>query len=163
MSKINVYTDGACKGNPGKGGWGWCEYSGKKYNGKEIIFIDSGGVEYTTNNKMELTAIIEHLKYAPKGRYYIIHSDSKYSLQGIVKGGEGTLKIPGVYTGWLKGWIKTNFVGQKNVELWKELESLINTHLKNGSILEFKYVKAHVGIEGNELADSLANIGVPKR
>ena len=163
MSKINVYTDGACKRNPGKGGWGWAEYSGKKFRGKELIFVDSGGDIYTTNNKMEITAVIEHLKNAPRGEHYLIHSDSKYVLQSIVKGGKGTLIHPGVYTGWLKGWLTTNFVGKKNVELWKEFVKIADDHLKKGSVLEFQHVKAHIGIEGNELADLLANIGVPKK
>ena len=158
---VEDYTDGGCSPNPGTGGWGWCEYSGREYQDKQIIFVDSGGEIYSTNNKMELTAVIEHLKHAPRGVHYIIHSDSQYVLKGLVSGGKsGILKVPGVYTGWLKGWIPTNFVGKKNVELWKELARLIEDHLKKGSLLEFKHVKAHSGIPGNELADTLATIGI---
>jgi ribonuclease HI len=157
---IQVYTDGGCKPNPGKGGWGWAEY-GKIYNGLQIIFVDSGGEYISTNNRMELTAIIQYLKNAPTGLHYIINSDSQYSLKGLINGGiSGRLEIPGVYTGRIKGWITKNFIGIKNEELWKELMTIIHIHLTKGSFLEFKYVKAHSGNPGNDLADILATIGI---
>jgi ribonuclease HI len=157
---IEVYTDGGCKPNPGRGGWGWAEY-GRIYRNKQIIFVDSGGEYVSTNNRMELTAIIEHLRGAPRGLHYIIHSDSQYSLKGLISGGiKGKLRTPGVFTGWLRGWIAKNFVGVKNEDLWRALVEIINIHLTKGTLLEFKYVKAHSGIPGNELADTLATIGI---
>ena len=156
---IEVYTDGACKGNPGPGGWGWAEFR----NG--FIFTDCGGEkEDTTNNRMELMGLIQFLEKSPSnGEHYIIHIDNQYVLKGIIKDGKhGTLDTPGKYTGWMKIWIAKNFKNIKNVDLWTRLDKTIQYHLKSGSILEFKHVSAHKGNFGNELADSLANTGVPK-
>ena len=158
---VEVYTDGGCRPNPGRGGWGWAEY-GKKHQGKQIIFVENGGEMESTNNRMEITAIIEHLKHAPRGNHYIIHSDSEYALKCIIKGGNhGIIETPGSYSGWLKSWIPENFIGKKNIDLWVILVGFMEDHLKNKSILEFKHVKAHSGIPGNELADTLATLGIP--
>lgn len=162
----HVYTDGACKGNPGKGGWGWVEYSTTAKN--TIEFNDCGGSKNTTNNKMELTAIIEFLKGATVSDSYIIHSDSQYCLKGLLSGGKGKMTINSkqkgkpYYTGWMKGWIARNFKNVKNVPLWKALDKQIRKHLYKNTQLEFRYVKGHSGDIGNDRADELANLGVPK-
>ena len=159
---INVYTDGACKGNPGGyGGWGWAEFSNKTYIGKEIVFVDCGGCANSTNNKMELEAVIEYLSDAVYGYHYKIHSDSQYVLKGLIKNMHGEiLKKSGIYTGWLTGWIKKDYHDVKNSDYWMDLDKIIKIHLSKGSTLEFLHVSAHVGIYGNELADTLANIGI---
>lgn len=155
----DVYTDGACKGNPGKGGWGWVEYM---EHGREVFAY--GGSENTTNNKMEMTAIIEFLEYAKIGGSFKIFSDSQYTLKGLVN------KIPsrfiGQASGWLVGWKKRGWKTAKNQPvanraLWEKLEGKCIRHFKNKSTLEFVYVKGHSGDKGNDRADELANIGVP--
>lgn len=147
---IHVYTDGACKGNPGKGGWGWVEYH------KNMSFYDYGGERQTTNCRMELKAVIEFLKHAPEGKSYVIHSDCEYVLKGLVKNGNGTLRVPGIYSGWMGKWLVTRF--KKNEEYWKALDILIRRHLKNKTKLYFCWVKGHSGDVGNDQADLLANI-----
>jgi ribonuclease HI len=162
---VSVYTDGACKSNPGRGGWGWIEF---RLSGEcPIIFYCYGGEKNTTNNRMELMALIQYLKDAPKGEEITIYSDSQYVLQGIVKliNGKGSLRKRGDfpdshYTGWLKGWLVKDFEGVKNPDLWKELHLLITDHILGGTLLNFEYVRGHSGIKGNEVADGLANIGV---
>ena len=159
-SQIHVYTDGACIPNPGKGGWGWVAYH--ILDGSTILnFYNCGGSRTTTNNKMELTAVIEFLKYAPQGPgfAYLIHSDSQYVLKGLVKGGNGVLRTPGVYSGWMGSWLKMGF--KKNPEYWKALNILIQRQLKAGTQLEFKYVHGHSGNKGNNRADKLAKMGIP--
>jgi ribonuclease HI len=153
---IHAYTDGACKGNPGRGGWGWVQYS----SAKTVVFVDYGGERNTTNQRMELKAVIEYLKSAETGKSHLIHSDSKYVLEGLVKGGTGDLTVPGRYTGWLSSMLAKDFKGYKNIEYWKAMDVVIRNHLKNGSKLSFKHVRGHVGIPGNELADKMANRGV---
>lgn len=153
----HVYTDGACKGNPGKGGWGWIEYCILD-SGVVLEISDCGGSLNTTNNQMELTAVIEFLKHAPIGSYHI-HSDSQYVLKSLVENGNGVLKTPGVYSGWMKGWLHKGF--KANSKLWKDLDALIRHHLKHGTLLEFSYVVGHSGDKGNDRADKLANMGVP--
>lgn len=174
---FSVYTDGSCKGNPGKGGWGWVEYSSIK----PVIFTDCGGEDMTTNNRMEITAIIEYLKnlltcesiFIKQNTEYIIiiHSDSQYVLKSLVNGGlEGELHLNGniKYSGWLEGWKNKNFDKVKNKDLWIIIDKLIN---KLGSIvikkklnikLKFKYVKGHSTSKGNIFADKLANEGASK-
>jgi len=137
---IQIYTDGACKGNPGPGGWAWVtEINGELESG-------AGGEPHTTNNRMELTAAIMAL-YHFQDKDIVINSDSKYVIDGIVR--------------WIKVWKLKNFKRIKNVELWKELDELATNH--NGTLL-WTWVRGHDGNRMNELADELAvnNIEYPK-
>lgn len=152
MEESNVYTDGACKGNPGPGGWGWIEYKGP------VNFYSYGGEEKTTNNRMELTAVIDFFESTPYKGKFNIHTDSKYVLNALV--GSDCL-VKRTYSGYLGKWKNSGYKKVKNVDLWKNLDILIQNHLLLGSIIKIKYVKAHVGIVGNEKADELANLGVP--
>lgn len=137
---INIYTDGACKGNPGPGGWGaFLEYEGYT---KEI----KGFSPLTTNNIMELKAVIEALKIIKYPSKIIIMTDSKYVKNGI--------------SDWInnwkaKGWKTVNKKPVKNKELWQELDNLSSNHE-----IEWKWVKGHAGHPGNEKADQLANEGI---
>lgn len=137
---VEIYTDGACKGNPGPGGWGvWM-----LYNGKEKTM--HGGEALTTNNRMEMTAVIralEALKWPCKVKLY---TDSSYVQKGI--------------TEWIVGWKARNWRTAdkkpvKNDDLWKTLDVLANQHE-----IEWIWVRGHDGNDGNERADSLANEGV---
>ena len=133
---INIYTDGACSGNPGKGGWGVVILDNKK----EILL--NGGDHHTTNNKMELTAAIRALEYFETKKDLIIHTDSKYVKDGIES--------------WIINWKKNGWKTStkkivKNKELWMQLDSLINNHN-----ITWKWVKGHAGFEFNEKADELA-------
>lgn len=156
--KITFYTDGASRGNPGRGGWGvYIEVIKDKLYTTNL----SGEEKETTNNKMELTAAIEALKYTKKNLSkilknneikIIIRLDSKYVKNGI--------------TEWIKSWEKNNWKGSNkkpvaNLELWQELLSLknfINDKLVKDKFSEIKweYVEGHAGIHGNEMADKLA-------
>ena len=137
---INIYTDGACKGNPGPGGWGaLLEYEGYT---KEI----KGFSPLTTNNIMELKAVFEALKIIKYPSKIIIMTDSKYVKNGI--------------SDWInnwkaKGWKTANKKPVKNKELWQELDNLSSNHE-----IEWKWVKGHAGHPGNEKADQLANEGI---
>ena len=138
MKNITIYTDGGCRGNPGIGGWGvWL-----KYGDKEKKFY--GNSKLTTNNQMELTAIIEALKSLKHNSIAIdLYTDSKYAINGI--------------NSWIDGWKKNNWKTAakkpvKNQELWQELDSL-NQKFK----INWNWVKGHSGNIGNEIADSLAN------
>jgi len=133
---IEIYTDGACSGNPGKGGWGaillYCEHK------KEI----SGYLAHTTNNQMELMAVIEALKIVKKTIEIIIYTDSVYVKDGITKW----------IINWKKnGWKTANKKPVKNLELWQELDSLAANHQ-----ITWKWVKGHSGNKYNEIADQLA-------
>lgn len=137
---IDIYADGACKGNPGVGGWGALLVSGA--HRKELI----GGERLTTNNRMELTAVIEALKSLKHNSQVCIHTDSQYVLKGI--------------TEWLpnwkrRGWRTSTNSPVKNVDLWQRLDELVVQHE-----VRWLWVKGHNGHPGNERADALANQGV---
>ena len=133
---INIYTDGACSGNPGIGGWGVVILE----NNKEILL--NGGDQHTTNNKMELTAAIKALEYYEIKKELIIYTDSKYVKDGI------ELWI----INWKKnGWKTTAKKPVKNKELWISLDELMKKHNIN-----WKWVKGHDGNIHNEKADYLA-------
>ncbi|OTG81704.1 DNA polymerase III subunit epsilon [Acinetobacter sp. ANC 4648] len=135
---ITLYVDGACKGNPGLGGWGAYIIMENKDEHK----ICGGEVE-TTNNRMELTAAIEGIAFCPVEAKLIIWTDSNYVKRGI--------------TEWIEGWKKKNWKDVKNPDLWKKLDLVC----KNRSI-EWNWIKGHSGHSGNEMADQLANLGVEK-
>lgn len=144
MKKVVIYTDGACSGNPGKGGW--CAIL--NYNGIEKVI--SGGEAMTTNNRMELTAVIEGLSCLRESCEVDLYSDSAYTVNAIVEGW--------VY-GWRKnGWRKNDKGEVKNVDLWEKLLSLIDTHKVN-----FLKVKGHADNELNNRCDKIARAEVLKQ
>lgn len=137
MKKIDMYTDGACSGNPGPGGWGTI----LKYNGHEKEL--SGGERETTNNRMELTAVIMGLKALKEPCEVTIYSDSKYFIDAVEKGW--------VY-GWeKKGWMRNSKEPALNSDLWKEILMLLKTHK-----CSLVWVKGHNGHPENERCDDLA-------
>lgn len=143
MSKVvRIYTDGACSGNPGPGGWGVV----MRWNGHEKEM--NGGAADTTNNRMEMTAVIKALE-AIKGHPKIeVYTDSKYVMQGITEWLEG----------WkARGWKTAGKKPVKNVDLWQEMDALVARH-----DVTFHWVKGHDGHPENERADSLAVAGIPK-
>lgn len=140
MSRVAIWTDGACSGNPGPGGWGALLRFGNKE--KEL----SGGEVLTTNNRMELQAAIEALNALTKPCDVDLYTDSQY-----VKGG---------ITGWMHGWKKNGWKTSakkpvKNVELWKALDEAVTRHN-----VRWHWVKGHAGNEENERADELARSGM---
>ncbi|WMW79575.1 ribonuclease HI [Undibacterium cyanobacteriorum] len=140
MSKVKIYTDGACKGNPGSGGWGALLIAGK--HEKELF----GGEPETTNNRMELMAVIQALGALKRPCEIELHTDSQYVLKGITEWLEG----------WkAKGWKTAGKTPVKNVDLWQALDEACRTHQ-----IEWIWVKGHAGDPGNERADALANRGV---
>ena len=142
-STIDIYTDGACKGNPGPGGWGAYLLSG--VHEKEIF----GGEAETTNNRMELTAVIEALRTLKNPSKIRLFIDSQYVKNGINLWIENWKKT---------GWKTSNKKPVKNVDLWMMLDALVPRHE-----IEWIWVKGHAGNLGNERADDLANRGVPIR
>lgn len=149
--KLYVYTDGSCIKNPGgPGGWAYVVYSS---NGTEL-YHRSEGYSSTTNNRMEMLALLSALEDLKIGGQYSIHSDSQYCLNGITKQRGLVKKLDG----WYSGWKKRNFSGTiKNLDLWHKIITLVVDHISGGTALELYHVKAHVGIIGNERADTLAN------
>ena len=137
---VVIYTDGACKGNPGPGGWGAFLTFGEHQ--RELW----GGEALTTNNRMELTAVIQSLS-ALKARCRVtLYTDSQYVRQGI--------------TTWIHGWRKRGWLTAarqpvKNQDLWQRLDALNGDHH-----VDWRWVKGHAGDPGNERADALANLGV---
>ena len=131
---ITLYVDGACKGNPGLGGWG--AYIITETEEHKIY----GGELETTNNRMELTSAIEGVSFCPVDAHLIIWTDSNYVKQGI--------------TEWIHGWKKKNWKDVKNPDLWKKLDAVC----ANRNI-EWNWIKGHAGHRGNEMADQLANMG----
>ncbi|WP_367850035.1 ribonuclease HI [Rhodoferax sp. WC2427] len=142
MNHVDMYTDGACKGNPGPGGWGvLLTWGGTE---KELF----GGERETTNNRMEMMAVIEGLSALKQPCSITLYIDSQYVLKGM--------------TEWLKGWKARGWLTAskepvKNVDLWQRLDALVNTA---GHKIDWRWVKGHAGHPGNERADALANRGV---
>ena len=140
MKTVIIYTDGACRGNPGPGGWGvLIEY------GESSKQLYRGDIS-TTNNRMELTAAIMALKEIKEPCEIILYTDSKYVLQGIEEW---------IYNWKKRGWRGANKKPVKNIELWKELDELRDEHN-----IKWNWVKGHSGDPGNETADMLANRGI---
>ena len=137
---VEIFTDGACKGNPGIGGWGaLLQYNG---NMRELY----GGEKLTTNNRMELLAVIRALEALTQPCEIRLHTDSQYVQKGISE--------------WIHSWKKRNWRTAdkkpvKNDDLWKELDQLSQRHT-----IEWLWVRGHSGHDGNEQADKLANRGV---
>ena len=139
MSKVEIYTDGACRGNPGPGGWGAVLMYGESR--KEIF----GGEANTTNNRMELMAAIQALSALTRECDLTLYTDSQYVRKGI--------------TEWIDNWKKRGWKTAakkpvKNADLWQQLDDQVARHTIN-----WVWVKGHAGNEGNELADQLANKG----
>jgi ribonuclease HI len=136
---IEVWTDGACKGNPGPGGWGaWLRTGAHE---KEMW----GGAPQTTNNRMELTAVIEALGALKRRSRVVLHTDSEYVRNGI------TTWIHG----WkARGWLTADRKPVKNIDLWQRLDALRGEH-----DVDWRWVRGHAGDPGNERADALANRG----
>jgi ribonuclease HI len=137
MSTVEIYTDGACRGNPGPGGWGALLSSGE--HEKEL----SGAEPLTTNNRMELTAVIRALEALKRPSEVRIFTDSEYVRRGI--------------TEWVKnwkarGWKTADRKPVKNQDLWERLDALAAGHK-----IEWRWVKGHSGVPGNERVDQLAN------
>ncbi len=144
MNTIDIYTDGACKGNPGPGGWGVFLKSGDTE--KELF----GGEANTTNNRMEMMAVIQALEALKRPCKINMYLDSKYVLQGITEW----------IHGWkARGWRTASKEPVKNVELWQRLDALVAS---GGHDINWRWVKGHAGDPGNERADALANRGVLK-
>ncbi|MGE0808970.1 MAG: ribonuclease HI, partial [Burkholderiaceae bacterium] len=138
-----VYTDGACKGNPGPGGWGaLLSWGGHE---KELF----GGEAATTNNRMELLAVIRALQALTRPAEVVVHTDSQYVQKGISEW----------LAGWkARGWLTADRKPVKNADLWRELEAQVARHQ-----VQWRWVRGHSGHPGNERADALANRGVPAR
>ena len=136
-ARVVIYTDGACRGNPGPGGWGVVlNYQGKRKTLR-------GYAAETTNNRMELTAVIEGLRALNRSCEVEINTDSKYVMQGINE--------------WISNWKRNGWKtaarkAVKNSDLWRQLDEELSSHK-----VDWKWVKGHSGVEGNELADQLAN------
>ncbi len=140
LPRVEMWTDGACKGNPGVGGWGAWMRSGT--HERELF----GGEEVTTNNRMELTAVIEGLRALRGPSVVRLHVDSTYVMNGLTKWMHGWKR-----NGWLTGDKKP----VKNKELWQALDAEVARHH-----VTWVWVKGHAGDPGNERADALANKGV---
>jgi ribonuclease HI len=140
MESVEIFTDGACKGNPGPGGWGALLLaSGKE---KEMF----GGELKTTNNRMELKAVIEALQALKRPCEIIVHTDSQYVQKGISEW----------IHGWkMRGWKTAAKEPVKNADLWQALDAAQAQHR-----IQWRWVKGHAGHPGNERADDLANRGV---
>lgn len=140
MSEVEIFCDGACRGNPGPGGWGALLRSGTQ---EKRLY---GGAADTTNNRMELTGAIEALRALKKPCRVVLWTDSQYVKKGM--------------TEWLAGWKARGWKNAakepvKNVDLWQQLEQEAARHQ-----IDWRWVKGHAGHAGNELADQLANLGI---
>ena len=138
--QIEIYTDGACRGNPGPGGWGALLIAGRH---RKTLH---GGEHETTNNRMELTAAIEALNALKRPSKVVLHTDSKYVMDGISEW----------LVNWKKrGWKTANKKPVKNQDLWIALDEAVQRH-----DIRWKWVRGHTGDPGNEEADALANRGI---
>jgi ribonuclease HI len=142
LSRVELYTDGACSGNPGPGGWGALLLYGD--HRREL----SGGETSTTNNRMELQAVIEGVRALKRSVPLTIYTDSVYVMKGI--------------TEWIAGWKRNGWRTAakkpvKNEDLWRELDSVLEGH-----DVQWRWVKGHAGDPGNERADELARAGIPR-
>ena len=142
-NNIVIYTDGACKGNPGEGGWG------AVIENKKSVNKLYGYEKNTTNNRMEIVAAIKALKTFSEKSDIIIYTDSKYLMNGI--------------NDWINNWKKNNWKTSnkkdvKNVDLWKIIDEL---NLKHN--IDWNWVKGHSGNPGNEMADDLANLAISRK
>lgn len=140
MTEVEIWTDGACKGNPGPGGWGALLRSGG--HERELF----GGEERTTNNRMELTAVIEALRALNRPCRVVAHVDSQYVMNGITRWIEGWKR---------NGWRTASKAPVKNEDLWRALDAEVARHE-----VRWVWVRGHAGDPGNERADALANKGV---
>jgi len=140
MDKVEIFTDGACKGNPGPGGWGALLIAGEAR--KELF----GGEAATTNNRMELRAVIEALSALTRPCQVVLYTDSQYVQKGISEW----------IHGWkARGWKTAARAPVKNADLWQALDAAQARHR-----IDWRWVKGHAGHPGNECADGLANRGV---
>ena len=139
-TEVVIYTDGACKGNPGPGGWGVVLRAGAHV--KEM----HGGEPGTTNNRMELTAVIRALESLTRPCTVRLHTDSQYVQKGITEW---------IHSWKLRGWRTADKKAVKNSDLWRRLDELAGRHE-----IKWIWVKGHAGDPGNERADELANLGV---
>ncbi len=137
MKRVTLYTDGACSGNPGRGGYGAVMQSGPHRN--EL----SGGFRHTTNNRMELLAVIKGLEVLKRPCEVTVYSDSRYIVDAINKGWAERWKA--------NGWRRNKKEKAVNPDMWARLLDLLKTH-----DVEFRWVKGHAGNPGNERADALA-------
>ncbi len=144
FQQVVIHTDGACKGNPGPGGWGALLAMG---NSEKELF---GGELNTTNNRMEMMAVIEALAALKRPCSITLFIDSQYVLKGI--------------TEWIQGWKARGWrtaakAPVKNVDLWQQLDALL---VSSGHTIDWRWVRGHTGDPGNERADALANKGVER-
>ena len=137
MKKVDVFTDGACKGNPGPGGWGVLLRMGK--HEKEM----SGSDPDTTNNRMEMTAVINALNALIEPCRVAVHTDSRYVIDGMTKWIEGWKK---------KGWVNASKQPVRNTDLWHDLIEAAQRHE-----IEWQWVKGHSGHDENDRVDKLAS------
>ncbi len=140
MTEVVIYTDGACSGNPGRGGWGVV----LRWNSTEKEL--HGGDPLTTNNRMELMAAIQALEALNRPAKVTLHTDSRYLLDGITKWIERWQR---------NGWLTTARQPVKNADLWRRLAEAMNGHE-----ITWLWVKGHAGEPGNERADALARLGI---
>jgi len=141
--RVDIFTDGACSGNPGPGGWAAILRAGK--HEREL----SGGERATTNNRMELTAVIRALEALKKPSAAVVHTDSRYVMDGATKW----------MTNWKKnGWRTADKKPVKNEELWRALEEASARHT-----ISWRWVEGHSGHTENERADALAREAIPGR
>lgn len=141
MNDVVMYTDGACSGNPGPGGWGVVLMAGK--HRKELF----GGEKETTNNRMEMMAVIRGAEALKKGCSVDIYTDSQYVMKGMTEWLEG----------WkARGWRTAGRQAVKNVDLWQRLDKALDRHE-----IKWYWVRGHTGVPENERADELARRGIP--